>query len=261
MLAEAKGKISTTGSNLTERLEDNLTGNILGTLRYLPYSIALGPILEKSVFPKTICEALQGHAKDFWADTITFWPYDQEGELDALIEWEDVVIGIEVKYRSGLSSDDDIDNSLEELEEAKEKELNQSINQLARESRIVSRKGRKKKKFLLFIADRNTCRDVYQDITERGIIEKGVLFGYLSWQDILQQLKKLNLQDPYHRVMIQDMINLLKRKGFEDFISMKLESDLLIDSNKYFRFHYDKKVKWSFETTPYIGEEGYYEFG
>lgn len=261
MLAETKGKISTTGSNLTERLEDNLTGNILGTLRYLPFSIALGPILEKSVFPKTISEALQGHAEDFWADTITFWPYDQEGELDALIEWEDVVIGIEVKYRSGLSSDDDIDNSLEELEEAQAKELNQSINQLARESRIISRKGRNKKKFLLFIADRNTCRDVYQDITERGIIEKGVLFGYLSWQNILQQLKELDLQDQYHRVMIQDMIELLKRKGFEDFISMDLKSEVLIDSNDYFRFHYDNKVEWSFETTQTVRKDDYYEFG
>ncbi|MEK4246582.1 hypothetical protein MKZ20_14770 [Psychrobacillus sp. FSL K6-2684] len=37
MIAEIRGKISRSGSNLTERLEDNLTGNVFGALRYLPY--------------------------------------------------------------------------------------------------------------------------------------------------------------------------------------------------------------------------------
>ncbi|HDR7537277.1 hypothetical protein [Bacillus toyonensis] len=37
MIAEIYGKISSDGSNLSERLEDKLTGDIFGSLRYLPY--------------------------------------------------------------------------------------------------------------------------------------------------------------------------------------------------------------------------------
>ena len=43
--------------------------------------------------------------------TIKFWPYDEDGELDALMEFDNVIMGIEVKYLSGLSSDDSIDYS------------------------------------------------------------------------------------------------------------------------------------------------------
>ncbi|KPU26283.1 hypothetical protein TR13x_10785 [Caloranaerobacter sp. TR13] len=37
MIAEMKGKISSTGSNLSERLEDKLIGDFFGALRYIPY--------------------------------------------------------------------------------------------------------------------------------------------------------------------------------------------------------------------------------
>jgi len=35
MISEIKGKISASGSNLTDRLEDKLTGDFFGTLQYL----------------------------------------------------------------------------------------------------------------------------------------------------------------------------------------------------------------------------------
>lgn len=54
MLAEIQGKISRTGSNLTERLEDNLTGNVFGVLRYIPFSAALGEVLANGVYPKSV---------------------------------------------------------------------------------------------------------------------------------------------------------------------------------------------------------------
>jgi len=39
-----------------------------------------------------------------------------------------------------------------------------NINQLARESRIISQKGNNKKKVLLFVADRESCKEVYTNI-------------------------------------------------------------------------------------------------
>lgn len=50
LLAEIHGKISSDGSNLSERLEDQLTANVFGTSRYLPFHKGIKPILSKAVF-------------------------------------------------------------------------------------------------------------------------------------------------------------------------------------------------------------------
>jgi len=44
-IAEIRGKISDTGSNLSERMEDLLTSDVFGCLRYLPSEVALLPFL------------------------------------------------------------------------------------------------------------------------------------------------------------------------------------------------------------------------
>lgn len=254
MLAEIEGKISRMGSNLSERLEDNLTGNVFGALRYIPFSKGLGELLANSVFPPTLNDDLRKIDSDFWADNIEFWPYDREGELDALIDFSTMLIGIEVKYHSGLSSDDDVVNDIDG------KEIQLSVNQLARESRILARKGQAKQKLLLFIADRKACKEVYENITGRGIIEQGVVFGYVSWQDILRALKQLVLTDAYQQVIIRDLINLLTRKGFEDFTSMVIETPAPINEHDYFKFDIKSKTDISFKTRLTISEELYYEF-
>nr|WP_263324351.1 hypothetical protein [Neobacillus sp. Marseille-Q6967] len=260
MLAEIQGKISRTGSNLTERLEDNLTGNVFGALRYLPFSAALGPVLANGVYPKAVGEEIRLIDSGFWADKVDFWPYDREGEMDALIDFEHMVIGIEVKYKSGLSSDDEVAHPLVELDQQEEKEMKLSINQLARESRIISRRGQHKKKLLLFVADRKSCREVYENILGRGIIEGGVALSYISWQDILLQLKQLQVTDPYHQVIIGDIIALLTRKGFEDFTDMEIDLPQSIHEHDYFIFDMPNQVKFGFENTLKISEGLYYEF-
>jgi len=111
MIADIRGKISRLGSNLTERLEDNLTGNVFDVLRYIPFSPILGEILVNAVYPNSIGEDIRDIQYGFWADKVQFWPYDREGEIDILIEFENMILGIEVKYTSGLSSDDDISNN------------------------------------------------------------------------------------------------------------------------------------------------------
>lgn len=52
MIAEIHGKISATGSNLSDRLEDKLTGDIFGSLRYLPFELGIGPILSAAQIPE-----------------------------------------------------------------------------------------------------------------------------------------------------------------------------------------------------------------
>ena len=49
MIAELHGKISSRGTNLKETLEDNLTGNVFGSLRYIPFSKGIKHILLKVI--------------------------------------------------------------------------------------------------------------------------------------------------------------------------------------------------------------------
>lgn len=259
MIADIKGKISRSGANLTERLEDNLTGNVFGVLRYMPFSTIMAKILVNTVYPKFIGDDIGDIQYEFWADKMQFWPYDREGEIDALIEFENMIIGIEVKYTSGLSSDDDISN-IEDTEFKNQEEVKKSINQLARESRIISQKGNNKKRVLLFIADRNSCKEVYVDILKRNILESNVAFGYISWQDFLLQLKKLEITDPYHQVIINDVIGLLIRKGFEDFTNMMIDVPQPIDDEQYFQFNIESKLEISFQRDLSINGGFFYEF-
>ena len=113
-VAEIHGKISETGTNLSERMEDLLTSDIFGCMRYLPPHKVLLPFL--------------GRAHSFHGNTLTvldkiikvhysFWPWLK---LPGRIPCEpDVVIGletessqvhlvlVEAKYYSGLSSKED----------------------------------------------------------------------------------------------------------------------------------------------------------
>lgn len=261
VLAEIKGKLSKTGSNLTERLEDNLTGNFFGALRYIPFNFAMKKILMNGVYPREIADEFEKINVEFWNDNIKFWPYDIEGEIDALLEFEDTVIGIEVKYLSGLSSDDDMGTS-EQAAVSFETEKENSINQLARESRIVTKNGEAKSKILLFIASGAACREVYDDVTGRTppIIEDGVLLGYLSWQTILEELKKLNHDNPYYQIITNDLISLLTKKGFESFKDMLVSMDELIDEERYFDFSTGSLLTIHFDSKITIDGGLYYEF-
>ena len=232
MIAEIQGKISSTGSNLNERLEDNLTGNFFGTLRYMSFENGLKKILLQGVTPKNdnVIEIIKNINVEEWSDNISFWPYDKEGEIDVILDFDNCIIGIEVKYLSGISSDDDISNDENSFED-KIKE-DKSIQQLARESRIISKKGPNKEKILIFIADQQTCIDVYKDVTKRNIIEKDVNLVYISWQNILEIMKNLQCTNKYEKIIIDDLISLLTKKGFDQFKEFLIE-DLIINEAYY----------------------------
>lgn len=258
MIAEIKGKLSQTGYNLNERLEDNLTGNFFGTLRYIPFDLAFRNILSAGVYPRKVGDLIGKISADFWSDKIEFWPYDEEGEIDALLNFDDTIIGIEVKYASGLSTDDDIDNST--MIDKQSAEAEYSRNQLSRESRIVSRKGEGKTKILLFIANSDSCRTVYEDVSKRNIISDDVQIAYISWQSILVELEKLKLDDRYYQVIIDDLISLLTKKGFESFKDMLVDFDVDIDQVSFYSFGVKDSLDFNFKTNSTIEGELNYEF-
>lgn len=263
MIAELHGKISSKGTNLRDTLEDNLTGNFFGALRYIPFSKGIKKILlqviEESSFDK--------YETEEWAERIEFWPYHKEGEVDLIIKLNLVTIAIEIKYNSGLSSDDEISNE--------EKSLEKSRNQLARESRIVKEfaESNGTKPILLFMAREQDGKEIVNNIEKRNIIEQEVIFKFISWEDIcltIEEIYKSSELNYFERIVIEDIYKLLLKKGFNSFKDFKSNgNDYVIDKDKFYLFEDNKEYNLSsnnysnefgFINEVEIEKDGYYEF-
>ena len=213
MVEEFYGKISRSGSNLSDSSEDKLTGDFFGTLRYMDFCDGLQPILcgalrkseKQQAESKAAIQLIENvnctNIKD--EEHIKFWPKHDLGELDVLLEFDNCYIGIEVKFQSGLSSDD----------------------QLIREANILCDLPKDKKKILLFIAKHESCISVYRKY-KKDISRQRVHFVFASWENILQSLKDIlngGKGSKYtfgQKLMISDLIRLLTRKDFDTFLSM-----------------------------------------
>lgn len=245
MIAEIHGKISSTGSNLTDKMEDKLTGDFFGNLRYLPYEkgllLLLGEIQiykvnEEEVFNKTF-----NIEDSFIGDKIKFWPYHENAELDVSISLENIYIGIEVKYNSGLSSKD----------------------QLERELIAIKNRKKTKKGLLIFIARGDGIGEGIRAIAEmeKGNVEllDSVLFSYITWEDIYEIYNNIKLDhyNEYEKLIVQDILRLLKSKGFERFRNFDLGKKYKIMHDF---FYFDYKINFNFNFDIKI-EECFYEFG
>jgi hypothetical protein len=180
VISEIKGKISQSGSNLTSRSEDKLTGDFFGAIRYLPVEDGLKGILSQVQFANAI-DTEDWHAmlssQIGYVANYTFWPKNQKGEIDLLIEFEDVLIGIEVKYISGISSED-------ELTENEPINYEKSVHQLSRYSQMLEEKAGNRKAYLVFLAPYDIQRHVQQEHGVKYRVSPYVTIGYVSWEDL-----------------------------------------------------------------------------
>lgn len=187
----------------------------------------------------------------YWDDNIFLWDRVRENEniteLDVRMDFSSIIIGIEVKYRSGLSSEDKQDDENISAEN--------SFNQLSREARILRLLGLDRKKLLLLLADDLVCAKTIQGIK----VIDGVQLGYLSWQEVLIQLRELTELNDFEQLVVTDIMTLLEKKGFLRFSNF--EMDIPDISNKDYWYFEASKVmcKFSFGVDKFV-EDKYYEF-
>ncbi len=253
-IAEIRGKISETGANLSERMEDLLTSDIFGCMRYLPVQKALVPFLQ-------IARSLHGNILTIPGEVIrvhySFWPWLK---LVGRIPCEpDVVLGletkgsqvhlvlIEAKYYSGLSSEED--------------ERAEPNDQLARELdnldvvscatlgwgthlEITSRS-------LLFMTqDMGIPQDLLAkslDEYERKRNKHGDIF-WASWRFLPSVLER-NLEKesvPENRAVMADMLSLLLRKGLIMFGGV----ESITEPFALPEFYHDIPTKYSWPVIP-----------
>ncbi len=224
-IAEIRGKISDTGINLSERMEDLLTSDIFGCMRYLPPEKVLLPFLHTAYsLHGNIFTIPDGIIKIHYS----FWPWLK---LPGCIPCEpDVVLGletegcavhvalVEAKYYSGLSSEegessepnDQLARELDNLDAVSPLDLGWKP-----EVNIVSRT-------LLFVTqDMGIPRSLLaQSLAEykRKRNREGDIF-WVSWR-FLPFILEQNLEkesSPGNIAVLQDMLSLLFRKELTVF--------------------------------------------
>jgi hypothetical protein len=177
-----------------------------------------------------------------------FWPHSNEGEPDLILESKNASILIEVKYQSGLSSDD-------EIEDPKE-----SRHQLVRESQILNRIKGNKRAFLIFLAKQSDAAPIYFKTLEKNKINGNIHFGYISWSTVLETLVGVEtnglLSFP-NDIIINDLIKLLRKKGFERFKNFNITSGEI--NTGAFLFNSKNTPRFAFNFSQTINKN-YYEY-
>lgn len=232
MLAELNGKLGGDNINRIDRLEDELTGNFFGIMRYMPYNTGLKHIfafVHGDAALENILHKISGNEFSF-----EFWKRHSKCEIDAYMEINDVCIGIEVKYGSGKSGE----------------------SQLEREAEALADWACNRPAILLFIAPATTAKLVYEEDKDKACFKK-IHLGYLCWEDVLPALESIKTENHYEQIMISDLQDLMRYKGFVAFAGFQLPEMLSIDSNAFYSFSYN--LAWP-KPTQLIEEGLFYEF-
>jgi hypothetical protein len=253
-LAEIYGKISSNGSNLTDKLEDLLTSDVFGTCRYLEPNMLLIPFLSSAKNLKNEFLSVEFIVEDvFW----NFWP--QINPINGKTCEPDVVIGlvdadenmhlimVESKLYSGKSSfEGDIQNEMPTDQLAKEYFALEfvSLDDLGWDvqNSIVERK-------LVYItADTEMPRlDILDSITAYKKVGDSEIF-WTSWRFLPKLVDSIIADIPatnkYNKMLLEDLITLLKRKQLTMFEGISRIETIFKSMNFYRSGFVGNTYKW-----------------
>ena len=213
MIAEIYHKFSTD-------LEDVLTGDFFGSMRYMPFNRGLNQIFKNYAVSEDpqVTHILYNAADDDF--NFEFWKRSENGlvEIDGFIPLTSVEIGIEVKYRSGLSGGD----------------------QLEKEAQVLDEWCNGKEKLLILIGEAEEAKAIYIENKDKRVF-RDVHLAYLSWQDILLGLDQVLISSSYEKKMIEDLKTLLREKGFVSFEGFSIDQPVV-----------DKDICWTMDGNDFV---------
>lgn len=213
MIAEIYHKFSTD-------LEDVLTGDFFGAMRYMPFNRGLNQIFKNYAVSEDpqVTHILSNAADDDF--NFEFWKRSENGlvEIDGFIPLTSVGIGIEVKYRSGLSGGD----------------------QLEKEAQVLDEWCNGKEKLLILIGEAEEAKAIYIENKDKRVF-RDVHLAYLSWQDILLGLDQVLISSSYEKKMIEDLKTLLRENGFVSFEGFSIDQPVV-----------DKDICWTMDGNDFV---------
>ena len=213
MIAEIYHKFSTD-------LEDVLTGDFFGAMRYMPFNRGLNQIFKNYAVSEDpqVTHILSNAADDDF--NFEFWKRSENGlvEIDGFIPLTSVGIGIEVKYRSGLSGGD----------------------QLEKEAQVLDEWCNGKEKLLILIGEAEEAKAIYIENKDKRVF-RDVHLAYLSWQDILLGLDQVLISSSYEKKMIEDLKTLLREKGLVSWEGFSIDQPVV-----------DKDICWTMDGNDFV---------
>ena len=208
MIAEIYHKFSTD-------LEDVLTGDFFGAMRYMPFNRGLNQIFKNYAVSEDpqVTHILSNAADDDF--NFEFWKRSENGlvEIDGFIPLTSVV-----KYRSGLSGGD----------------------QLEKEAQVLDEWCNGKEKLLILIGEAEEAKAIYIENKDKRVF-RDVHLAYLSWQDILLGLDQVLISSSYEKKMIEDLKTLLREKGFVSFEGFSIDQPVV-----------DKDICWTMDGNDFV---------
>lgn len=190
--AVINGKISSTGSNLTERLEDLMTSNIFQLLSYLPVksgiiqvlSSAINLLGENILLPSNISQAYY-----------IFWPRWTSCEPDLVIslvteDKEHINLLIEAKLDSKLSTDDQLVREWNDMQGEYPNQLN----------------------YLIYLT-KDTIIPKTTILNTRKLAKDKIAPFWLNYEMIFEQIEKIKEDS----LIKEDLLKLLKHYHFYPF--------------------------------------------
>jgi len=245
-IAELHGKLSSSG-NFDDRVEDLLTSDVFGALRYLPPDRGIVPFLNAVLHMNSVTSVLRHPDRAISPSQVRyhFWPWGtvlrREPDLLVLLDLKDeqYAFVFEAKYRSGPSdlepAEDLGANEPTELGEAPAAyglQLADQYDDLIQPSpyREIAVGAPIKNRFLIYITAHTTCPRETLDRSLDQLNKRHEAHGFqlsrefaaghmlwASWFDVWRVIKEQDFRDFPFGLVAQDLLRLLARKGFRAF--------------------------------------------
>lgn len=237
-IAELHGKISRTGANLHDQLEDLLTSDVFSTCKYVRPDSLLLPLLKTA-------KSLQGATlADQIPDTVAgvkyiFWPLLKRSEPDLLLSLklasgEFILVLVEAKYFSVKSGSALEADQLEIASTPSDQLAREYLDLYEANQRFHHRKAAVISRYLVYITasrliPETELRESTKEIAHFRASGSVPDLYWTSWFNLHPILAHTqNLMD-WEKPLIQDLKQLLERKGlvfFRGFSRLKKSSSI-----------------------------------
>ena len=236
IIAELHGKSESSASSY-EVSEDILTSNVFQLIRYLPTSIGLIALINEIFEDNKIKVKLDPGKK--WDVNYDFWPLGTEigREPDLLLQLESesdcYAVVIEAKYFSGPSDTENVDDETGAISgnQLSDQFIDLLEGNYKIKGKIKKLNASKEKRYILYLTKHSikpkeelekSINQFYNSDGNQGIDFHDYLL-WTNWTKIWSVLKKINNYDFPIPIIINDLIDLLEKRGFKDFTGFTLE--------------------------------------
>jgi len=257
-IAETHGKISSTGRNLHNQMEDLLTSDVFSACKYLRPSTLLLPFLSTAISldGRNLKDILPADANSV---KFCFWPMLSNGEPDIAILIEDHkrklhLVVVEAKYLSGKSSVALDEEELETATAPSDQLAGEYEDLLTLEHQLSFGSKEIASRSLFYVtAHRSIPIDSLNESMREVArfhpdLPAGPIF-WTSWFYLIPLLMRAERDESWEKPILSDFQALLMRKGFIQFRGFDFVESIKFNNEKAFYAVFGVRTGGSYDWT------------